>query len=136
MALALVTTAAMATGVGAWLGLVGSAELSLLAMIRAGLNIAVPAAFILGLGTLLYGLTPRLLGPILYGIVLWSFIIEIVGTGLTTNQWILDTAILTHLRPVPAADLNLTAIAWLTALAAACAATGIALFRRRDLATD
>jgi ABC-2 type transport system permease protein len=83
----------------------------------------------------LFGLLPRLAAPILYGLVLWSFVVEIIGANLTTRQWILDTSVLTHLGPVPASATNWTAVAWLTALGVVAAATGIAAFHRRDLAT-
>lgn len=65
---------------------------------------------------------------------MWSFLIEIIGSSITSNDWLLDTAVLTHLGPVPATSLNWTAIAWLTALALIAALTGFAAFRQRDLA--
>ena len=65
-------------------------------MIQAGLNL-----FILGLGTLLHGLAPRLAAPVLYALVLWSFLVEIIGSSTTTNHWLLDTALLSHLGAVP-----------------------------------
>ena len=77
-------------------------------MMQAGLNITVPALFILGLGILLYGLVLRLAAPILYTVILWSFLIEIIGSGITSNHWLLDTAVLTHLGPVPATSRPVT----------------------------
>jgi hypothetical protein len=37
--------------------------------------------------------------PLLYALVLWSFLIEIVGTSITSSQWLLDTALFTHVGP-------------------------------------
>jgi ABC-2 type transport system permease protein len=71
--------------------------------------------------------------PVLYALVLWSFLVEIVGTGITANHWLLDTALLSHLGPVPASSLDWTAIAWLTGLGVAAALAGLAAFERRDL---
>ena len=102
-------------------------------MLQAGLNVAVPGVFILGLGALLYGLGPRLATPILYGLVLWSFLIEIIGSSITSNHWLLDTAVLTHLGPVPAASLNWSAIEALTGIAAAAAFAGLVAFSRCDV---
>ena len=133
--LVLVVSAGLAAGVGGWIGIASRRSgIGLTDMLQAGLNLAVPALFVLGVGTLLYGLAPRLAVPILYGLVLWSFVIEIVGTTVTTNHWLLDTALLSHLGPVPAANLNWTAIGWLTGLAAIAALGGLAAFNRRDLA--
>ena len=132
---ALVLAAGLATGVGGWIGVAARhGGIGLAAMMQAGLNVAVPALFILGVGTLLYGLLPRLAVPILYAVILWSFLIEIIGSSITSNHWLLDTAILSHLGPVPATTLNWTAITWLTGLALTAALAGVAAFNRRDLA--
>lgn len=86
------------------------------------------------MGALLFGLVPRLAVPIAYGLVLWSFLIEVIGTSLISNHWVLDTAMLSHLGPVPAADLDWVAIAWLTGIAVVAALAGFAAFDHRDLA--
>ena len=130
----LIAGSALSVAVGGWIGVAGQ-DIGLVPMLRAGLNVAVPAVFVLGLGALLYGLVPRLAAPLLYLLVLWSFLVEIIGTSITSNHWVLDTAILTHLGPVPAADLHWTAIAILVGTAALTATAGAAAFTRRDLAT-
>jgi ABC-2 type transport system permease protein len=131
---AFVVWAALAAAVGAWLG-AGAADsaVGLADMMRAGLNAAIPALFVLGLGVLLFSVVPRLAAPVLYAVVLWSFLVEIVGSSITGNHWLLDTALLTHLGPVPATGLRGTTIAWLAALTVLCTATGCAAFNRRDL---
>lgn len=133
-AAALVLAAGLATGIGGWIGVAARhSDIGFSAMLQAGLNVAVPGLFILGLGALLYGLVPRLAAPILYGLVLWSFLIEIIGSSITSNHWLLDTAVLTHLGPVPAASLNWTSIAALTGIAAVATFAGLVAFSRRDL---
>ena len=102
-------------------------------MVQAGLNVAAPALLVLGVGTLLYGLVPRLAVPILYGLVLWSFVVQLIGSTITTNHWLLDTSVLTHLGPVPATALDWAAVAWL-ALGVVTALAGFVAFDRRDLA--
>jgi len=103
-------------------------------MLQAGLNVTVPALLVLGIGALSYGLAPRLAAPLLYALILWSFLIEIVGSSITTNHLVLDTALLSHLAPVPTASLNWTAIGSLTGLGVLAALAGLAAFQRRDLA--
>jgi polyether ionophore transport system permease protein len=132
----LVLGCGLAAGMGGWIGITTrNSAVGLAAMMQAGLNAAVPALFVLGLGTLLYGLVPRLAAPILYGVVLWSFLVEIIGSSITGNHWLLDTAILTHLGPVPATGLRWGALAWFIGLAVIATLAGLAAFRRRDLAT-
>jgi ABC-2 type transport system permease protein len=135
-AVLLVLAGGLAIGLGGWIGVSArDSGVGLTAMLQAGWNAAIPALFVLGLGTLLYGLVPRLAAPALYVVVLWSFLVEIIGSSLTSNHWLLDTAILTHLGPVPATGLHWTAIAALTGCGALAAVAGAAVFRRRDLAT-
>jgi ABC-2 type transport system permease protein len=134
-AAAFLAAAGLAAGGGAWIGLAtGHSGIGFAAMLQAGLNVVAPALFILGVGTLLYGLIPRLAAPILYGLVLWSFLIEIIGSSVTSNHWLLDTAVLSHVGPVPATNLNWTAITWLSGLGLIAAVAGLAALDRRDLA--
>ena len=103
-------------------------------MLQAGLNLAVPALFVLGVRALLYGLVPRLAAPILYALIPWSFLVEIIGSSITSNHWLLDTAVLSHLGPVPATGLDWTAIAALVGLGVIASLAGLVTFARRDLA--
>lgn len=136
LATAIVAIASLACAAGGWIGVAGGqSDVGAAAMLEAGVNVGVPAIFVLGLGTLLLGVLPRLAVPILYTFVLWSFVIEIVGSSVATNHWLLDTAVLSHLGPVPATDLRWGAIAWLTGLAVVGAALGVAAFERRDLSS-
>jgi ABC-2 type transport system permease protein len=132
---AFVIAAALATGLAAWAGIAsGSGGLGLGPMLQAGLNLVPPALLVLGLGTLLLGVAPRLAMPLLYALVLWSFLIEIVGTSIASSQWLLDTALFTHVGPVPAASLDWPAMGMLTGLGLIAALAGCATFARRDLA--
>lgn len=56
--------------------------------------------------------------PLLYTLVLWSFLIEIV--------------LFTHVGPVPAASLDWPAMGILTGLALFSALAGLVAFARRD----
>jgi len=134
-AMGVVLLTGLAIGIGGWIGVASEhGDIGLDRMLQAGLNTAVPGLFVLGAGALLYGLAPRLAAPLLYVLVLWSFLVEIIGSSLTTNHWLLDSAVLSHLGPVPAAHLNWVAIGWLTGLGVLAAAAGFAAFGRRDLA--
>lgn len=130
----LVVAAGLACGLGGWVGLaVQGGSIGLPAMLQAGLNVAVPGLFVLGVGTLLYALAPRVALPVLYAFVLWSFVVQIIGTSITGNHWVIDTAVLSHIGPVPAADLRWSAVGWLVGLGAAAVLAAVAAFGRRDL---
>jgi len=121
-------------GIAAWVGAATQhSNVALGTLVQAGVNVAAPAILVLGVGALVYGIAPRFVTPVTYGLVAWSFIIEIIGSSIKANHWILDTAVLSHITPAPAANPNWTAVAWLTALGLIGAAIGTIGFNRRDL---
>jgi ABC-2 type transport system permease protein len=133
--LALVVVASTFAGVAAWAGAVSQhAQIGLGQLIGAGLNVVPPAVFVLGIGALAFGLWPRAAIGIAYGLVVWSFLVETISAAFHSNHWLRDTSPLLHIAPVPAADPNWTAAAWLVGLGLLAAAVGVAAFGRRDLA--
>lgn len=93
-----------------------------------------PAVWLIGaLAALLYGAAPR------YAAAAWAvaglaLILGWIGPALNLPQGVLDLSPFAHLPKLPGAD----SLAWgpllaLTALAAACAAAGLAALRRRDM---
>ncbi len=132
--LGLVVLAGLLAGVAAWVGAVSQhADVSLLELVEAGLNVVPPAVFVLGVGGLAFGVLPRASVGVVYGIVVWSFLVEIVAAVFDSNHWLRDTSPLLHVAPVPAAEPNLQAAVLLVLLGLAAGAIGIARFERRDL---
>jgi ABC-2 type transport system permease protein len=104
-------------------------------LLLAGLNTIAPALFTLGIGVLAFGILPRLTTFIAYGVIAWSFLIQLVSSGTTFNHWLLDTSVLQHVPLAPAANPNWSAAAILAGLGLLAALIGAACFRRRDLQT-
>jgi ABC-2 type transport system permease protein len=131
----MVTAASVITGVATWVGAATqNSGVGLGQLVAAGLNIAPPALFVLGAGALVYGLRPRMAPAFTFGLVAWSLLVELGAAVIKANQWLLDTSVLTHMTPAPAADPNWSAAATLVALGLLAAGAGVALFERRDLA--
>ncbi|HET7869419.1 MAG TPA: ABC transporter permease subunit [Actinomycetota bacterium] len=134
VALGLVVVASVLAGFAAWLGAVSQhADVGLGELLKAGLNVIPPAVFVLGIGGLALGLWPRGAIGVVYGLVVWSFVVETIAAAFDSNHWLRDTSPLLHIAPVPAADPNWTAAGWLIALGLLAAALGVAAFGRRDL---
>ena len=125
----------LVAGLFTWAGAAATgAGLSFPALLAAGVN-AVPAAvFVLGTGTLIYGLAPRFAAVAAYGIVAWSFLVEIIGADIGASRWLLDTSLLHHITRAPAAPVNWDSVAILAAIEIAAAIAGTVAFTRRDLA--
>ncbi|MFZ2013493.1 MAG: hypothetical protein WAV00_06700 [Nocardioides sp.] len=129
---AMVAVAGLATGLGGWLGVGGRGGLGVDDLLQAGANVAVPGLLVLGLGALLYGLVPRLVVPVLYAFVLFSFLVEIVGSTLHAS-WLVHTSVLDLLGPVPAVGAEWLTIAAVAATSALGVLGGLIAFDHRDL---
>lgn len=103
-------------------------------LLAAGLNTAPVALLVLGLGVLALGLRPRLTAAVVYGVVAWSFLDELVGAVVNAPAWLLDLSLLHHVALAPAADPRWSTNLVFLALAVAAAGLGVVAFSRRDLA--
>jgi ABC-2 type transport system permease protein len=121
-------------GLATWIGAASQhSGVGVGSLVQGGLNAVPPAVFLLGAGTLVHGAVPRLVTPLTYGLIAWSFLIEFVGSVITMSHWVLDTSLLYHIAPAPAAPPRWGTGSAMVALGAAAALAGGALFRRRDL---
>ncbi len=134
VALGLVVGSSALAGFAAWVGAMSQhANVGLGELVGAGLNVVPPAVFVLGIGGLAFGVWPRGAIGVVYGLVVWSFIVETIAAAFDSNHWLRDTSPFLHIAPVPAADPNWMAAIWLVALGVVAASVGVAAFGRRDL---
>jgi ABC-2 type transport system permease protein len=122
-------------GLSAWIGAVSTgAQLSLPTLLAAGVNVVPTGVLVLGIGTLVHAAAPRLAVGVAYGVVAWSFLIEIVGASLGASRWLLDLSLLHHIARAPAESVRWDSAAILVVLGIVFAVIGAAVFARRDLA--
>jgi ABC-2 type transport system permease protein len=134
VALGLIVGSSALAGFAAWVGAMSQhADVGLGELVGAGLNVVPPAVFVLGIGGLAFGVWPRGAIGVVYGLVVWSFIVETIAAAFDSNHWLRDTSPFLHIAPVPAADPNWMAAIWLVALGVVAASVGVAAFGRRDL---
>lgn len=105
-------------------------------MMLAGVNILPPVLLIMGVGLLIFGLRPRLTSAVVYGIIAWSFLLEMIGPAIRLNHWILDTSLLHHVKMVPAVDPNWQSLWVIFVLSIATVVIGAMAFNGRDLASE
>jgi ABC-2 type transport system permease protein len=127
--------AALIAGVSSWLGAASQhSGVGLATLLNAGLNVVPPAIFVLGVGALTFGVSPRAVTSVTYGVVAWSFLVDIIGGVINTSHWVLDTSLFHQMTAAPAINPNWTIGATLITLGVAAAAAGAVTFRYRDLA--
>jgi ABC-2 type transport system permease protein len=105
-------------------------------LVYAGLNSVIPAFLVLGFGVLSFGAIPRLTSVVAYSVVGWSFLLDMVSSGLNLNHWILDTSVFHHVAFAPATDPVWRTNWILVSIALALCCLGAVRFNSRDLAGD
>jgi len=134
---AVVVIAGLGSSLVIWLSL-GSTRGSFVFhdLLWAGLNTIPAAVFTAGVGVFAFGVLPRLTTTLAYGVIAWSFIIELLSSGTNISHWIRDTSVFTHIAFAPAADPRWGPALILLALGAGLALIGALAFNRRDLASE
>ncbi len=95
--------------------------------------IQLPAVWMLaGLAVALFGVLPRL-AQASWGALAACLLFLMVGAAMQLNHWLLDISPFSHIPKAPGAAVSATPLVWLTATAAALAATGLTGLRRRDV---
>jgi ABC-2 type transport system permease protein len=130
----LLATAGVLSGLVTWVGAASQhAGVPLSKLLEAGVNAAVPGVFVLGAGVLMLGLYPRFASILSYGIVAYSFLVNLVGTVVKGNDWIRDSSLFTHIALAPATKPDWFQATVLALIGLGMAALGAVLFHRRDI---
>jgi ABC-2 type transport system permease protein len=106
---------------------------SFITLAGSGLNILPPAVFILGIGTLTFGLWPRATSVGTYGALGWSLLIELVGGIGALNHWMLDTSVFHQMASDPAVAPNWRANSAMSGIGILAALLGGFAFSHRDM---
>ncbi len=101
--------------------------------VDAGVNVLPPALAVLGLGVLVVGVRPRAATAVVYGVLAWSLLIELVGGIGAVSHWVLDASLFHQMASAPAVGPNWEANGVMAAVGVAGTAAGAVAFARRDL---
>ena len=124
----------LVAGLSAWAG--ASAERTGVGagtLVSAGLNVVPAAVFLLGVGALGLGLWPRRATAVVYGVLAWSVLIELVGGLSDQSHWVLDTSLFHQVASAPAVPADWTVDLVLVGLGLLGTLAGLGALRRRDL---
>jgi ABC-2 type transport system permease protein len=115
-------------------GVIQHAGLGIGSLTAAGLNLTVPGLFVLGAGVVAFGVLPRATSTVVYAIVAWSFLVDLIGSLAGLNHWLLDTSLFHQIAAAPAEPVRWGTDAMIVGLGALFALAGAVAFARRDLA--
>jgi putative exporter of polyketide antibiotics len=132
-----IIVACTVTWLGVWLGEHGQAgAVSGHDLFLASANMVAPAIFVLGFGIACLGLIPRLSGLLSYCVIGWSFMLQILSSGIHINHWVMDTAVLTHVALAPSVSPRWGTDAILILVGVALAVVGTIVFTHRDITSE
>jgi ABC-2 type transport system permease protein len=121
-------------GVFAWLGAASQhAGVSFTTLLDAGVNLVPPAITILGIGVIAFGFRPRTTSIVVYALLGWSLLVDIVGGIGTVSHWVLDTSVFHQMASAPAVSPRWEANGVMTGIGVASALVGGFAFWRRDV---
>ncbi|HEX5417800.1 MAG TPA: ATP-binding cassette domain-containing protein [Chloroflexota bacterium] len=102
-----IVLAGLAAGFFTWAGAVSHhTYVALPTLLEAGLNATISGVFVLGASALVVGVRPRLSAPACYGIVAWSFLVDLLGALIRGADWLRDSSLFTHVALAPAGKRN------------------------------
>ena len=129
-----VVIVAVVSGVLAWAGAsVHDSGVPLLSMLTAGFNCVPAAVLFLGVAAAAFGIVPRATAPVGVGVVVASYLVELVGALTKAPGWVLDLSAFHHVAPSPAAQVGVEAAVAMTVVGLVGVAAGAAALRRRDV---
>jgi ABC-2 type transport system permease protein len=105
-------------------------------LVAAGVNAAAPGLLLLGLTVLTFGWVPRATSRVAYGLLAWSFLLEMLASAVDVPDLVRDTSLLHHVALAPAVDVSWGPVAVYLVLAVLATAAGVRGFVRRDLAGE
>jgi ABC-2 type transport system permease protein len=95
--------------------------------------VQLPSVWVLtGITVLVFGVAPGLIMAG-WGALVVFLLLGQLGPIFELPQWAMDISPFTHTPKLPGAEFTATPLVWLTAVAAALVAAGLAAFRRRDI---
>jgi polyether ionophore transport system permease protein len=128
----LLVIAGLATGLGYGLA-AGGAGQETARMVGAGLAQLPAAAVIVGVAALAYGAVPDGCVAVAWAAVGLTVLLNLFGPALQLSHWVLDVSPFTHAPRLPGGAVSVAPLLWLSLIALALTAAGLAALRRRDI---
>jgi polyether ionophore transport system permease protein len=135
VSLTLILLAGLTAGLSSWLGSATQhTGVSLPTLLEAGLNACVAPVLVLGVGGLVLGVLPRLTAAVVYGLIAWSLVIDLLAAFIRGNDWLRDSSVFTHIALAPAARVDWGTNTIVVLIGLAAVVVGAIAFQRRDIA--
>lgn len=91
---------------------------------------------LLGIGTVLYGLLPRLAAIGMFAVIIWAFVVDVLKSFFSLDDLIDKTSLLHYVSFAPTKTPDWTTFAWLVGIGLVLIVIGIIAFNKRDIVSE
>jgi ABC-2 type transport system permease protein len=131
-----VVVAGLLAGLACWIGAAAQgADPGFTTVVGAGLNVVPTGLLALAIGAVVLAVAPSAAGPAVYGVVIWSLIVDLLSSMVDGLRWLDRLSLFHYMALAPADDPDPTTLALTTVAALALTALALTLYARRDLRT-
>ncbi len=124
----------LVAGAASWAGVaLQGARAGFWSVMAAGVNMLAPSIFVMGAGTLAFGVLPRATVPVMYAVLGWSALVDLVAGFTPQSHWVLDTSLFHHMAAAPAVGVDWKADGIVVGAGVLMALVGWRGLLRRDL---
>lgn len=131
-----IVIALAATLVMRWVASLLAIDVQLTTMLEGIISLVAIVLVTLGVGTLLYGVWPRLAVGGMVVVVGWAFIESILKDVFHLADWVEKTSLLSYVPTLPTKSPDWPQVIWLFVIGLVLLACGIIAFMRRDIVAE
>lgn len=89
-----------------------------------------------GIGTLFYGLLPRLTSLVMYAVIIWAFVVDVLKSFFSLGDFIDKTSLLHYVSFAPTKAPDWSTFIWLVGIGVILMIIGVVLFTKRDIVSE
>lgn len=91
---------------------------------------------LIGIGTLLYGVLPRLASAGMFAVIIWAFVVDVLKSLLSLDDWVDKTSLLHYVAFTPTKSPDWSTFAWLMSIGLVLMMIGVWRFTQRDIVSE
>jgi ABC-2 type transport system permease protein len=131
-----IVASGLLAGLAAWLGAeTQGVHPGFGRMVVAGLNVVPTALVVLGIGAVMLATFPRASTRTVYAVVVWSLIIDLLGSMISSVRWLDHLSLFHYMALAPAEHPKVATIVITLSVAATLCLAALLVFERRDIET-
>lgn len=131
------TIISLLTGYVIWqIATVQGVAISLSIMLQNAIALTGSIILLVGIGVLLYGLLPRFVSVGMYAIIIWAFVVDVLKSLLSLDDWVDKTSLLHYVAFAPTKSPDWSTFLWLVGIGIFLMTIGVWCFTKRDIVSE